>query len=110
MHLLSGNVDHLPILLSNLDWAALFRTVAFTQGVGFQKPEVRVLRFALRRADQAPADAVYIGDSWEADILGAQRAGMTAVWLNPTGRPAPGPRRADRSLRELPGLLADLGA
>lgn len=109
MHLLSGNVDYLPILLANLGWTSFFRTVTFTQEVGVQKPDVRVFRFALRRADQAPAEAVYVGDSWEADILGAQRAGMSAVWLNRTGRPAPGPCREIRSLSELPGLLSDLG-
>ncbi len=110
LHLLSGNVDYLPVLLSNLGWTAFFRTVTFTQEVGVQKPDVRVFQFALRRAGQAPADAVYVGDSWEADVLGAQRAGMSAVWLNRPGRPAPGPCREIRSLRELPGLIADLGA
>lgn len=109
MHLLSGNVDYLPTLLANLGWTEFFRTVTFTQEVGVQKPDVRVFRFALQRANLAPADAVYIGDSWEADILGAEGAGMSAVWLNRTGRPAPGPCREIRSLDELPGLLVDLG-
>ncbi len=108
MHVLSGSVDYLPILLANLGWMGYFRTVTFTQEVGVQKPDARVFRFALGRAGQAPADAVYVGDSWEADYVGAQNAGLSAVWLNRTGRPAPGPCRQIGSLRELPRVLADL--
>ncbi len=109
MHVLSGNVDYLPILLANLGWTALFRSVTFTQEVGVQKPDARVFHFALRRADVSSDDAIYVGDSWEADYVGAQNAGMSAVWLNRTGRPAPGPCREIRSLDELLGLLPELG-
>jgi putative hydrolase of the HAD superfamily len=30
-----------------------------------------------------------VGDSWAADITGAARAGIRAVWFNPLQRPMP---------------------
>jgi putative hydrolase of the HAD superfamily len=100
-------VDYLPVIIANLGWSAYFDTVTFTQEVGLQKPDPRVFRFALARAGQRPADSVYVGDSWEADYLGATNAGLKAVWLNRGGRPAPEPCREIGSLKDLHPLLND---
>ncbi len=108
LHVISGHVDYLPLIIGNLGWSPYFETITFTQEVGVQKPDARVFQFALQRAGQEPARSTYIGDSWEADYLGARAVGMTAVWLNRTGRPAPGPCREMRSLSELPDRLSEL--
>jgi len=107
LHIISGNVDYLPLLIANLGWSAHFETVTFTQEVGVQKPDPRVFRFALERAGSQAAESLYVGDSWQADYLGAKGAGMKAAWLNRTGEPAPGPCREIRSLREVNPLLSD---
>ncbi len=107
VHVVSGHVDYLPIILDNLGWSELFDTVTFTQEVGVQKPDPRVFRFALDRARREAAGSLFVGDSWEADYLGASRAGMTAVWLNRTGEPAPEPCLQITTLGEVPALLAD---
>lgn len=109
LHVISGNVDYLPVLLRNLGWSDRFETVTFTQEVGVQKPDPRVFRFALRRAGRAPADSIYVGDSWELDYLGARAVGMSAVWLNREDRPAPGPCRQIRTLEALEEIATDLG-
>jgi len=106
-HVISGHVDYLPLILANLGWSDLFDTVTFTQEVGVQKPDPRVFRFALQRAGRAAADSTFVGDSWEADYLGARRVGMSAVWLNRAGTPAPGPCQEIRTLGELGPLLLD---
>ncbi len=108
LHVISGHVDYLPVILANLGWSELFETVTFSQQVGAQKPDPRVFRYALSRAGAEPGDSVYVGDSWEADVVGAAGVGMTAIWLNRTDEPAPGPCRQIRSLAELPPLLAGL--
>ncbi len=108
VHIISGNVDYLPITLANLGWSDLFDSVTFTQEVGVQKPDPRVFRFALDRVHQQPTGAVFVGDSWEADYLGATRVGMTAVWLNRTGGSAPSPCRQISTLLEVPPLLSSL--
>ncbi len=48
-----------------------------------------MFRLALARAGCAPSEAVHVGDSWEADYVGATRAGLRALWLNRHGRAVP---------------------
>ncbi len=105
VHLLSNNVDYLPILLRNLGWSELFETVTYSQEIGISKPDVRLFREALRRAGCEPRDAIHVGDSWEADYLGAKRAGLRAVWLNRGGVVPPEPCEMIRDLREIPQLM-----
>ena len=54
-----------------------------------------------------------VGDSWPNDIVGAKRAHLRAVWLNPSraqlhGR-LPAPDAEIRALAELPAALDKLG-
>ena len=51
-------------------------------------------------------EAVYVGDHYEIDIVGANAAGLRGVWLNRQGA-ASDPTRPDVvfSLRDLPKLL-----
>ncbi len=109
LHVLSNNVDYLPIVLRHLGWSTLFGSVTFSQELGPQKPDPRIFRFALARARCAAADAVHVGDSWEADYVGARRAGLRAIWLNRTGRPGPRAQEEIQDLRGLLDLLPDLG-
>ena len=70
---------------------------------GWDKPDPRIFRLALRAAGVAPASAVMIGDSWESDVEGALRAGIRPIWLNRLGVPPPGnnPVEEIRSFRPL---------
>ena len=52
---------------------------------GFQ-PFARALqRLALRRVNLSPQDAVYVGDNYYADVVGARRAGLTPILYDPRG-------------------------
>jgi putative hydrolase of the HAD superfamily len=53
---------------------------------GVAKPDPELFLRAARRAGVVPADAVMIGDSYRADVLGARSAGMDAVLLDRTGQ------------------------
>lgn len=79
--------------------------VVVTQEVGAQKPDARVFQFALRRAGCRANEAVHVGDTFEADYLGATRAGLRGVWLNRKGRPAPGACEEVADLRKFAKLL-----
>lgn len=107
-HIISGHVDYLPIIVSNLGWSDLFETVTFTQEVGYQKPDLRVFEFALGRAGVDAHEAIFVGDSWESDYLGAKRAGMISVWLNRTRGVPPAPCVQVQSLDAVPALASDL--
>jgi HAD superfamily hydrolase (TIGR01549 family) len=61
-----------------------------SEEAGVSKPEPAIFAIALDRLGCAADAAVMIGDSWAADVEGARRAGIRALWFNPSGRPCPG--------------------
>ena len=59
--------------------------------VGLEKPDPRIFRAALEALGVQPEEALYVGDLYEIDVLGAQAAGLRAVWFGaPAGDPTPG--------------------
>jgi HAD superfamily hydrolase (TIGR01509 family) len=53
--------------------------------VGVEKPDPRIFRFALEQARVPPDAALYVGDLYSVDVVGARRAGLGAVLLDPRG-------------------------
>lgn len=51
--------------------------------VGIEKPDPRIFALALERAGLEPPHAVYVGDLYSVDVLGARAAGLDAVLLDP---------------------------
>jgi putative hydrolase of the HAD superfamily len=49
------------------------------------KPERKIFEHALELAGSAPSAAVYVGDNYYADILGAAQSGLTPVLIDPDG-------------------------
>jgi haloacid dehalogenase superfamily, subfamily IA, variant 1 with third motif having Dx(3-4)D or Dx(3-4)E len=49
--------------------------------LGFGKPDARVFREACERLGSEPTGTAYIGDEWEADVLGARGAGLLPIWI-----------------------------
>lgn len=62
-----------------------FDAWAVSCDLGYEKPHPAIFRYALEALDVAPEEAVMVGDSLVADVAGAQRLGMTAVWKRPLG-------------------------
>lgn len=70
-----------------------------SEAVGISKPDPRIFQVALDRLDAAAGEAVMVGDSWAADVLGARAAGIRPVWFNRHAAAAPEPGVAElRSL------------
>jgi len=53
--------------------------------VGVEKPDRRIFELGLRHADVRAEEAVYVGDLYSVDVLGARGAGIEAVLLDPRG-------------------------
>lgn len=51
--------------------------------VGVEKPDPLIFRLALERASVDPSEAVYIGDLYSVDVLGARAVGLDAILLDP---------------------------
>lgn len=53
--------------------------------VNSKKPEPGIFYAALERADATAGQALYIGDNYFADVIGARRAGLQPVLYDPKG-------------------------
>ncbi len=51
--------------------------------VGVEKPDPRIFALGLRAAGVAAAEAVYVGDLYSVDVLGARAAGLEGILLDP---------------------------
>ncbi len=106
---LVSNADRDDPVLGALERAGLgvdFAAVVTSQGAGAYKPAPAIFVHALRELALEPAQVVMVGDSPASDILGARRAGMTAVWVNRKGRTyPPGYPEPQAAVPDLKGLL-----
>lgn len=66
---------------SNL--AAYFVTVTNSELAGHKKPHQNIFQYALSLANDSKNQSIMVGDSIEADVLGAMNFGMKAVYFNP---------------------------
>lgn len=101
--LTNGNAD-----VRRLGLADYFDFTLCAEELGVGKPDPRPFCEALKRAGVAAEHAVHIGDHPSDDIGGAQRAGMRAIWFNPTGGPWQDDGHPDAiigNLAELPAVL-----
>jgi len=100
-----SNASHsLPAILQKLGLAEYFDTITYSFDVGAEKPDVRIFRRAVAQANASEERCVHVGDSFEADYLGARRAGLHAVLVCREGEP-PAPCPSVRSLDGLADLL-----
>lgn len=86
--------------LASVGLTDAFDTVVISEEVGCSKPDSRIFGIAAERLGLPPADLVHVGDRFEADALGAVRAGLRGVWLDRgqdvvRGIPHPGRPRDD---------------
>ncbi|MFE7805889.1 HAD family hydrolase [Streptomyces sp. NPDC057430] len=67
--------------------AELVDGVAVSGDTGIRKPDPRLFDLAARRCGVEPGYGWHIGDSPDADVRGAQHAGLHSIWVR--GRPWP---------------------
>ncbi len=65
---------------SNIDH--YFETITNSEMAGVKKPHKKIFDFALSLSNASKEESLMIGDSYEADILGAQNAGIEAIFFN----------------------------
>ena len=58
-----------------------FDAVIVAGDVGIYKPDVRVFEILLEKLSLTAEHSLFVGDSYDADILGAHRAGMYTAWI-----------------------------
>lgn len=93
-------------VLAGVGLRDLLEFVLDSQVVGVEKPDRRIFHEGARRLGLPPASCLYVGDLYPVDVVGARRAGMGAVLLDPRGRLEWGVDRI-AAVRDLPGYLAE---
>lgn len=77
---------------------------------GIAKPDARIFEAALSELDVAPNQAIYVGDSYSADMVGGKNAGMWTAWLvGNQDKKCPDPSKVDVQLSHLHELTDFLG-
>ncbi len=82
-----GTIEN--ILLEKFNIRQYFDSITFSCDLGIRKPEVEIFKHALDSLLMQPDEAMHIGDTPEADILGAKQSGIKAIYLNAKNRPYP---------------------
>jgi HAD superfamily hydrolase (TIGR01549 family) len=85
--------------LSELQWEKIraldleprLDAVVVADDIGCSKPDGRAFAALLDLLAARAEDTLFVGDSYDADIVGAHGAGMQTAWVSPDGADCPGP-------------------
>lgn len=101
LHIITNGFDevqHKKIKESGI--AKYFSEVVTSESIGVKKPNPKIFNYALSKTKALAEESLMIGDSYEADVLGAINAGMLAIHFN-TGKKQENGILAVGSLEEL---------
>jgi putative hydrolase of the HAD superfamily len=70
-------------ILEGLGLARHLDFIIDSSKVGVEKPDPRIFQLALERAGVAAGEAVYVGDLYTVDVVGARAAGLSAILMDP---------------------------
>lgn len=76
----SNSYGNMPALLAEAALAP-FEVILDSSIVGIAKPDPALYALALERFARPPATILHIGDSWERDVIPADRLGLRTAWL-----------------------------
>lgn len=101
--------------MRDLGLTDLFEATVISCDVGYMKPHPRIFHDALNAMQIEVGEVAMVGDSLRADVEGAKKVGMTAVWRRPVAgepveatedEPEPGPVSPDYVIDEIGELKA----
>lgn len=87
-----SNFDHTPTarkLLQDYGLEEFFEIIAISADLGWRKPKPEVFLQVVEKLDIRPAEGLFVGDNWQADVVGAAAVGLTPVWVNRKGQAVP---------------------
>lgn len=94
-----GNVDR---ILDEAGIGPWLTVVVDSNRVGVSKPDPAIFALAVRGLGCAPGETLYVGDSFEKDVVAARNAGLHSGWLvGATEQPCPAPELVDVRLHRL---------
>jgi 2-haloacid dehalogenase/putative hydrolase of the HAD superfamily len=94
-----SDVDRADLEAATAHHGLTFTATVTSEDVGAYKPDRAMFARGLAALGLASHEVVHVGNSLDADVRGAQAAGIRAVWVDPRGH-----------IEDLSGLIAFLGA
>lgn len=83
LHIITNGFEEVQHLkLQNSGISPFFKTVTTSEEVGLKKPNPVIFEKALEKAVTFPKVSLMVGDTFEADILGAEAVGMETLFYN----------------------------
>jgi putative hydrolase of the HAD superfamily len=100
--------DQLTHLLALGELAPYFDSLLSSEAAGSCKPDPGIFHESLRRAGCQPHEALFVGDTLQQDIAGANRVGMRSVliWHRADREPPDTEPRPAHVIRSIPDLLS----
>lgn len=84
LHLISnGFKESTEYKVKNTFLTPYFKNVFISEVIGINKPDKAIFQFAIDKAQATSDESLMIGDSLEADVRGALKFGMDAIYFNP---------------------------
>ena len=108
MHILSNGFREVQYKkIENSGLKPYFDKIVLSDEIGINKPHPEFFRYALKNTNSLREETLMIGDSWEADILGAYNSNIHQLWYNPEGIKSNGftPTYCVKTLDEIKGIL-----
>ncbi len=102
---LSNWSEHLSLVLDRLDLAHYFSFLVVSAEVGCEKPDEKIFRMAIERAETPIDRILYIGDYPEEDVLPAERIGLDALLIDRYEKYGRYRLPTIRQLTDVPGLI-----
>jgi HAD superfamily hydrolase (TIGR01662 family) len=114
--LISNTSDdaHVQHLLAAKGLRPFFEFILTSAALGIRKPDIRIFQTALDRFRVQPEAAVMVGDTLDADVLGANQSGIYSIWITRRAQvPEEGelviqPQAVVTTLYQIPDLLAEI--
>ena len=108
MGIISNWDTPLHAMVEELGLASYFEVIVAShdQRVQSAKPDAAIFEYALNAIGVPAAEAVHVGDSFEADIMGAHTAGIRPILIDRDGTQAGRWKETIRTLYALPDLLS----
>lgn len=108
MHILSNGFREVQFKkIENSGLQPYFDKIILSEDAGVNKPHPDIFTYALKNTNSRRNETLMIGDSWEADIAGAQKSRIAQIWFNPADISSDGfePTYTVKTLAEIKEIL-----
>ena len=83
LHIITNGFEEVQLRkMTSSNITKYFKTITNSEMAGVKKPNPIIFNHALEVANAKPHESIMIGDSYEADILGALNVGYDAIFFN----------------------------